>query len=93
MKENIQKSLDHLLAAINETSNNDPRYNHIIGLNLINRKGCVSMSGKPLPDGKYVRVVWSDNPDRNDGYYDVCVEGDNCFGVLSDVFRYLNKTL
>ena len=89
--ENKQKALDSLLETINECSANDPKYNHIIALKLIDRKGCKDMFGRELPDGKYVRIVWSDNPDRNDGYYDVCVDGDNTMGMLCDVFARIKK--
>lgn len=89
--ENKQKALDSLLEALNECSAQDQRYNHIIALKLIDRKGCKDMFGMELPDGKYVRIVWSDNPDRNDGYYDICVEGNNTMGTLCDVFHAIEK--
>lgn len=93
MNENKQKALDYLLMAINETNRNLPTSNHIIALKLIDRKDCVDMFGRKLHDGQYVRVVWSDDPNRDDGYYDINVEGDNAMGCLVDVMAWLNKKL
>lgn len=66
-------------------------HNHIQELKLIDRKGCKNMFGEPLMDGLYVRPVWSDNPDRDDGYYDINVEGDSPWGVACDVMQWLKK--
>ena len=91
--ENKQKALDYLLMAINETNRNLPKGNHIIALKLIDRKDCRDMFGRKLYDGEYVRVVWSDDPDRDDGYYDIYVGGDNAMGVLVDTFKWLMRKL
>ena len=88
---NKQLVCDKLLEALNASGRNDAEYNHIVGLKYIERKGCCNMLGQPLPDGEYIRVQWSNNPERDDGYYDINVNGDNAFGVLIDVVQYLNK--
>lgn len=89
--EDTQKALDHLCAALQEMSVNDPNSNHVIGLKLIERVGCKDMFGNPLQNGKYVRVIWSDNPDRNDGYYDVCVDACSAWGTFLSVVESLKK--
>ena len=89
--ENTQKALNSLLQAIRETNNfGQDGHNSIVGLKLIDRKGCKDMFGSPKPDGKYVRVIWEDNPNRDDGYYDINVECLNTFGVLYTVMQWLN---
>ena len=49
------------------------------------------MFGRPQIDGLFVRPIWSDNPDRNDGYYDIPVEGDSPWGVAIDVMKFLKS--
>jgi len=85
-----QQALDLLAQIIDLTnaSGKEP-HNRIIGLKLIDRKGCVNMFGQPLPDGDYVRPIWSDNPERNDGYYDINVGCDSPWGAVCDVMREL----
>lgn len=91
--ENVQTALNCLLCAVDQTRNNDPKYNHIIALSLIRRTNCTDMFGRSVRDGLVVRVVWSDCPDRDDCYYDIYVDGCNCFGVLSSVWKWLDKKL
>ena len=90
-KEIGQKALDLLAQVIEVTraSGSEP-HNRIIGLKLIDRKDCVNMFGQKLSDGTYVRPIWSDNPDRNDGYYDINVNGDSPWGAVCDVMRELH---
>ena len=92
-KENIQAALDHLCAAVRETRNlGIDEYNSILELRLIERtEEETNKFGKYFPVGKYVRPIWSNNPERNDGYYDIYVEGDNCMGVLCDVWNFLRR--
>lgn len=78
--ENKQEALNNLLAAINYTSVNRPVGNYIMAL-------------KYIPEKEVVRVVWSYNPDRNDGYYDINVACDSAWGMLNDVMNYLHKRL
>ena len=93
-KENMQKCLDHLCMAIMETrANGSEKYNHIQELRLINRRGCKNQLGELLPDGMYVRPIWSDHPDRNDGYYDINVNGDSAWAMIKDVVEALSHTL
>ena len=90
-KEIGQKALDLLAQVIEVTraSGSEP-HNRIIGQKLIDRKDCVNMFGQKLSDGTYVRPIWSDNPDRNDGYYDINVNGDSPWGAVCDVMRELH---
>ena len=89
-KEIAQEALDLFSKIIEVTgaSGREP-HNRIIGLKLIDRKGCKDMIGRPIRDGLFVRPIWSDNPDRNDGYYDICVEGDSPWGAICDVIKDL----
>ena len=66
-------------------------HNHIQELRLIDRKDCKNMFGQPIMDGWHVRPIWSNNPERNDGYYDINVEGDSPWGVACDVMRWLKN--
>lgn len=84
-----QQILDSLLATINLTGRNDTG-NYIKELRFIERKGCKDMWNRPLPDGDYVRIVFADHPDRDDGYYDISVEASSEWGMMVDVVKYLN---
>lgn len=89
-KEIAQRALDLLTEIITVTNaSGSEGHNHIVGLKLIERKGCRNMLNQPVRDGLFVRPVWSDNPDRSDGYYDICVEGDSPWGAIWDVLRDL----
>ena len=87
-----EEVLKHLQAILDVTSASGSKdHNHIQELRLIDRKGCKDMFGRPKMDGLFVRPVWSDNPDRNDGYYDIPVEGDSPWGVAIDVMKFLKS--
>ena len=77
---NKQEALNNLLVAINSTNVNRPVGNYIMAL-------------KYIPEKEVVRVVWSYNPDRNDGYYDINVAGDSAWGMLCDVMNWLYRKL
>ena len=89
-KEITQRAMDLLSEIIEVTgaSGKEP-HNRIIGLRLFDRKGCIDMFGQPKRDGLFVRPIWSDNPTRDDGYYDICVEGDSPWGAICDVLKNL----
>lgn len=89
-KKMSQQALD-LLAQIVEVTGASGRepHNRIIGLKLIDRVDCKDMFGRDLPNGSYVRPIYSDNPERSDGYYDICVEGDSAWGAVCDVMKFL----
>ena len=90
--ENKQKMLDHLCAAIMETqANGTERQNHIVALKLIRRDETERTWCGDFEKGWYVRVVWSDDPDRSDGYYDIDVTGDSGFGMLDDVWKFISR--
>lgn len=93
MNENKQKILDSLLNTINLTDRNKPEGNYIKDLLYIQRRDCKDMWGKPLPNGNYVRVIFADNPERNDGYYDINVDCSSGWGMIYDVVKYLQKIL
>lgn len=88
IKEDPQAMLNHMCAAIMEMSvNGSEKHNHICELRLIEIKEPIhQMWGWQYP-GKYVRIVWSDSPERDDGYYDVYVDGDSAWGMFIDVFK------
>ncbi len=93
-KENKQAMLDHMCKAIMEMrANGSAECNHICALKLIKLEEDVKRWWGWQEKGEYVRVVWSDSPDRNDGYYDVDVEGDSALGMFEDVWRFISKTL
>jgi hypothetical protein len=87
-----QRALDLLTELIDVTgaSGKEP-HNHIIGLKLIDRKGCRNFLGQALLNGEYVRPIWSDDPDRDDGYYDINVNGDSPWGAVCDVMKELKR--
>lgn len=82
-----------LLAKIIDVTNASGKtpHNHIIDLQVIDRKGCKDVLGQPKRDGLFVRPIWSDNPERSDGYYDICIDGDSSWGAVVDVFKNLSK--
>ena len=87
-----QKVLDLLTEIITITkASGSEEHNHIIGLKLIDRVGCINMAGYRLRDGLFVRPIWSNNPERADGYYDICVEGDSPWGMIIDVIKDLER--
>lgn len=93
-KEIAQKALDLFAEIIEVTSASGKEpHNRVIGLKLIDRKGCTNMAGRQLPDGLYVRPIWSDTPNRDDGYYDINVEGDSPWGAIYDVMKSLHSKI
>lgn len=40
---------------------------------------------------EFVRPLFASDPERSDGYYDVNVTGDNCMGILTDVYTKFIK--
>lgn len=82
-EENIQKALDNLCAAVMETAaNGTEEHNHIIGLKYMEKDR-----------RKYIRVIWSDDPDRDDGYYDINVDCCSLWGMITTVMEWLKKRL
>ena len=66
--------------------------NHIIRFDLIERSESeYNEWGGLLDKGTFVRPVWSRNPDRKDGYYDINVSGNSVNGVFYDVTKWLTK--
>lgn len=93
-KENKQAMLDHMCNAIMEMrANGDEKSNHICALKLIKIEKDIKRRWGWQRSGEYVRVVWSDTPDRDDGYYDIYVDGDSAFGVFEDVWKYIGRKL
>ena len=88
-REDKQKCLDYLCKAIMETrANGSEGNNHIQELRLLN--------GKEIGNPRYeevVRPIWSNNPTRDDGYYDINVTGDSAWGMMLDVIESLRHTL
>lgn len=86
--EDKQKCLDYLCKAIMETrANGSERNNHIQELRFIDAKD----SKEDLRYEQVVRPIWSNNPERNDGYYDINVTGDSAWGMIIDVINNLDK--
>lgn len=92
VKENVQQMLDYMLAALRETrAFGIDEYNSIVGLDLIDREEKTTEYGTHLRSGKFVRVRWYNNPNRDDGYYDICVEGNSAvatFLAVADFIRH-----
>jgi len=89
-KEDMQKCLDYLCKAIMETrANGSEENNHIQELRLIE----AADSKEPIAYERVVRPIWSDNPERNDGYYDINVTGDSAWAMIKDVINGLSSTL
>ena len=89
-----EEVLKHLQAILDVTkASGSEEHNHIQELRLIDRKGCKDMFGRPKIDGLFVRPIWSDDPDRDDGYYDINVEGDSPWGIVVDVMKWLNTKI
>lgn len=91
IKEDTQKMLDNMCAAIMEMrANGTEKENHIIALKLFTRESDEKTWCKRFSKGKYVRVIWSDNPERNDGYYDIWVEGLSALGIFDEVWEFVS---
>lgn len=91
-EENKQAMLDYLCKSIMEMRvNGSEEYNHICGLKLFKRETPEKTWCRYFPAGDYVRIIWSDDPERNDGYYDVYVDGDSAWGMFLDVTKRLKE--
>lgn len=90
--EDKQKMLDKMCEAIMEMrANGSKEHNHIIKLEWMHRGEWGESWCRKFPPGDYVRIIWSENPDRTDGYYDVYVDGDSCMGMFDDVWKAVKK--
>ena len=93
-EENKQRMLDFMLGAIQEMgANGTEQGNPIIGLKLFTREKAESTWCRSFPAGDYVRIIFKDSPDRDDGYYDVYVSGDNCKGMFEDVWNRVKECI
>lgn len=93
-EENKQKMLDFMCGAIQEMrANGTPGNNPIVGLKLITREEDERTFFGFFPKGDYVRIQFENNPERNDGYYDVNVEGCSCFGMFEDVWSRVKRSI
>lgn len=92
-KAEIESMLNSLVVALYYTSvGAHVDGNHIIRFDLVERaKPETNGFGAVFNPGDYVRPVWSDNPERNDGYYDINVSGESVNGVFYSVTRWLTK--
>ena len=81
-EENKTEFCNKLCDLLRMTSNlGDDRYNSLVELRYIK-----------LDNGdEYVSPRFKNNPNRSDGYYDVNVSGDNCMGILHDVWEKFAK--
>ena len=94
IKEDMQKAIDYMCLAVMETrANGCEEHNHICGLKVIDLPEDVKRWWGWQEKGKYVRVIWSDSPDRDDGYYDININGSSAFGALSTVWKFIDKKL
>lgn len=94
VKEEKQKMLDKMCEAIMEMeANGSENNNHIIGLRLFHRDEWESTWCGDFQPGDYVRIIWSEDPKRKDGYYDVYVDCDSCFGMFEDVWKQVKKSI
>ena len=92
--ENKQAILDHMCQSIMEMSaNGSEDTNHIIALKFFHRDAPETTWCGSFDKGDYVRVVWSDDPTRSDGYYDVFVEGDSGKGLFEDVWNFVKENI
>lgn len=92
--ENKKAMLSYMCKAIMEMrANGSKEYNHICDLKLIKLENDVKRWWGEQRKGEYVRIVWSDSPDRDDGYYDVYIEGDSALGVFEDVWKFVSRKL
>ena len=94
IKENKQAMLDKMCEAIMEMcANGSEEHNHIIGLRLFHRDEYEHTWCGDFQSGDYVRIVWSEHPERDDGYYDVYVDGDSAFGMFEDVWKKVRRCI
>ena len=82
MIENKKEFCDKLCELLRMTSNLGSDVNNpLIELRYIKKDNGVEI----------VRPLFTSDPERNDGYYDVNITGDNCMGILSDVYTKFIK--
>ena len=92
--ENKQRMLDFMLGAIQEMrANGTTGHNPIVKLKLITRETDEKTWCGFYPAGDYVRIAFENNPERNDGYYDVNVDGDSCYGMFEDVWNRVKQCI
>lgn len=93
-EENLQKALNYMCLAVMETrANGAAEHNHICQLRAIDLPEDTKRWWGWQEKGKYVRVVWSDDPNRNDGYYDICITWCSAFGALNAVWEFIDHKL
>ena len=93
-EENKQHMLDFMLGAIQEMrANGTAGNNPIIGLKLITREKDEQTMFGHFRAGDYVRIQFERNPERDDGYYDVYVDGDSCYGLFEDVWNRVKRCI
>ena len=82
-KENKEEFCNKFCELLRMTSNlGNDNYNSLVALKYF----------KDDKGEEFVSPRWKNNPDRDDGYYDIRVTGDNCMGILTDVFeRFVRK--
>ena len=82
MKENKTEFCNKLCELLQMTSNLGSEINNpVVELRYIQKDN----------GDEIVRPLFKSNPDRDDGYYDVNVTGDNCMGILADVYNHFIK--
>lgn len=80
--ENKEEFCNKLCELLRMTSNlGDDRYNSLVALKYYKKEN----------GDEYVSPRFKNDPDRDDGYYDVYVSGDNCMGILQDVWERFAK--
>ena len=79
MRENKQVFLDRICEALQETDAARP---------FIGRNGLLEIRYILKPNGDEIaRPVFEDNPERDDGYYDINISGDSCIGIWYDITK------
>lgn len=92
--ENKQRMLDFMCGAIQEMrANGTPNHNPIVKLELFTREKDETTWCGCFPAGDYVRIQFKTNPTRDDGYYDVNVDGDSCYAMFEDVWRKVKRCI
>ncbi len=87
--EDIQKMLDKLCEAIQETVAGG-QGNYLERLELIHRDKDENTWGGFFPKGDYVRFVWHELGPRDDGYYDInvtCCSGIGVYFAVADFLK------
>jgi hypothetical protein len=85
MEENKQEFLNKVCEALQMTGAACPG---------IGRNGLVAIKYIEREDGReYASPRFENNPDREDGYYDVNITGDSCIGIWIDLTRNFIKKM